>query len=381
MKGSNQNLLAGVKVLDFSALGPGPFASMMLADFGASVVSVSRPGGVVGPDPSKGMRRGKTQIELHIRSDNGRAVALQLAAKADVLIESNRPGVMERLGLGPDELLSHNPRLIYARLTGWGQSGPLARKAGHDINYLAVSGMLRVASGDALPPLAMLGDIANGSYQAVSSISMALVNRELNRQRPNGGGGVIDIAIADGASYMLQALFGEMESGLWDGDREHHILSGEAPFYTTYLCNCGGRFAVGAIEPKFYEEFLSVLGLSDVSRDPREQLNAANWPDLKKRISEIFRSKSRSEWTELFDEVDACCTPVLELEELVDHSHTMARGSVTSNVDLNLLQASPAPRFFGFETKAQGDDSDAKSILATFGLDSDQADRLLAGTS
>ena len=353
--------LTGVKVLDFSALGPGPFATMMLADYGADVLSVSRPGGSAGPDPSKGMRRGKAELEIDLRSEEGRKTALDLALNADVVIESNRPGVMERLGLGPEVMLAENPSLIYARLTGWGQSGPYSGYAGHDINYLAISGLLSLASEDALPPLGTLGDLANGSYQAVSSIVMALFHRD----RAGGKGVIIDIAITDGAAYMLQPMFGEIKTGLWDGVRENHILAGNAPFYSTYTCKDGLRFSVGAIESKFYDRFLSVLALDDVSRSPRDQLNSANWPELKQKVAQVFLTRTRDEWSEAFSEADACCTPVLELDELASNEHIMARGLV-GEVD-NALESFPGLRFLEFGAhKEEALDRSPAAIVGRF---------------
>jgi alpha-methylacyl-CoA racemase len=315
--------LAGVRVLDFSALGPGPFASMMLADFGAEVLAVRRPGGL-SIDPSAGMARGKDILQLDLSRDEARALAARLAKGVDVVLESSRPGVMERLGLGPEVLMSANPALIYARLTGWGQSGAYARRAGHDINYLAISGALGVCgAGKPAAPPALLGDLANGSYIAVIGIVMALFER--NR---TGLGRVVDAAIVDGAAYMLTALFAERGLGFWSGDISEHLLSGQAPFYGTYECADGRWFAVGAIETKFYDQFLAGLGLDDVPRGFAEQMDRAAWPALRARVAERFRNQPRDAWTAVFDSRDACATPVLDLDELADDPHMVSRGTV-----------------------------------------------------
>ena len=330
--------LAGVRVLDFSALGPGPFASMMLADFGADVVSVQRPG-MVTQGLSAWLGRGKTFVELDLRHPDDRATAVQLANGADVVVEGFRPGTMERLGLGPDDLMKDNGRLVYARLTGWGQYGPYARRAGHDVNFLAVSGVLSVCGGEApaMPPPALLGDLSSGSLYMVCGILAALFERDRT-----GNGAVIDAAIVDGAAYLLTALLGEKESGMWSGRREEHILSGNAPFYTLYRCRDGKWFSVGAIEPKFYDGFLSVLGFDDVSRDISQQMDQSAWPALKARVAARFAEQDRSDWVRLFAEADACGAPLLELDELGSDPHLAERG--TAVPEGKGFAVSPAPR-------------------------------------
>lgn len=328
--------LVGVRVLDFSALGPGPFASMMLADFGADVLSLRRPGGLA-IDPSRGLARGKDVLHIDLSGEPGRALAAKLAGGVDVVLESFRPGVMERLGLGPDALMTANPRLIYARLTGWGQDGPYAQRAGHDINYLAISGALAVCGTDRpMPPPALLGDLANGSYLAVAGIVMALFARATS-----GRGRVVDVSIADGASYMLSALFAERALGFWSGEPGDHILGGNAPFYSTYRCAGGGWFAVGAIESKFYSALLDVLGLDDVPRDPAAQMDRRGWNALKLRFAARFLERSRDAWTAAFDGTDACATPVLGPDEIADDPHVAARGNRLPS------GTAPAPRFVG----------------------------------
>jgi len=316
--------LAGVRVLDFSALGPGPFASMMLADYGAEVLSIIRPGGSQF-GLAAGLARGKNSIELDLATPSGNALARKLALTADVVLEGFRPGVMERLNLAPADLIEANPRLIFARLTGWGQTGAYAQRAGHDINYLAISGALGVCGIDRpVAPPALLGDLANGSYLAVIGILMALFDR--NR---TGLGRIVDAAIVDGASYMLSALFAERASGHWSGRLDEHMLTGNAPFYGVYECADGRWFAVGAIETKFYDAFLTALGLHDVSRHPSSQMDRRSWSALRARVAARFRSQTREAWQLVFDGVDACATPVLALDELESDVHLRSRATIS----------------------------------------------------
>jgi alpha-methylacyl-CoA racemase len=313
---------------------------MMLADFGADVISVTR---LSAPevDPAKGMTRGKLIIGVNLRDPRGCDLVRSLADSADIFLEGFRPGVMERLELGPEQLMARNGRLIYGRLTGWGQTGPYAHRAGHDINYLAVSGILG-ASGVDQPqaPPAFLGDLANGSYLMVAGLMMALFERERS-----GRGQVIDAAIVDGASFMLTPLLGELAAGRWNGTRGTHTLSGAAPFYGTYRCADGGWFAVGAIEPQFYKEFLRILGLTDVDPSVDAQMDGRLWPALRERVRAIFLSRSRNEWAAEFSRADACGTPVLEIQELANDPHLKARATLKSG-DRGLTTA-PAPRLSG----------------------------------
>ena len=335
---SERGPLAGIRVLDLSGLGPAPFATMMLADFGASVLSVRRPDPMPF-DPAAAMSRGKDAMGLDLRSPLGQATARRLAKSVDIFVEGFRPGVMERLGLGPEALIADNPGLIYARLTGWGQSGPYAKRAGHDINYLAISGALKTI-GDERPvaPPGLLGDLANGSYTMVIGVLMALVERQRT-----GRGQVIDAAIVDGASYMLGAMFGELELGLWDGNPAHSLLGGSAPFYGTYPCADGKWFSVGAIEQKFYAAMLTILGLHDVDPSAEAQMDCGQWPALKARVATAFKTRPQVEWTDLFGAVDSCGAPVLELGDLAADPHNAARATITEDA-AGVLTAAPAPR-------------------------------------
>jgi alpha-methylacyl-CoA racemase len=327
--------LDGVKVLDLSALGPGPFCSMLLADYGADVVSIARPN----PepfDPAPLFSRGKRNVVVDLRADGGPDVIRRMAASADVFLEGYRPGTMERRGLGPEQLLADNPRLVYARLTGYGQSGPYATRAGHDINYIAVGGPLgAIGTTEPVPPLNIVGDFGGGSVNAAMGIVLALFERERT-----GRGQVVDAAMVDGAAMLLTAQIAYNALGEWDGVGSS-TLSGNAPYYGVYRCADGKWFAVGAIEDRFYAQLLGLLGIDPAGLPDRDE--PANWPQLRARFAAIFAAESREHWTKLFGDTDACGTPVLEIDELADDPHLRERGTIV--VHDGLVQASPAPRF------------------------------------
>jgi alpha-methylacyl-CoA racemase len=359
--------LTGIRVLDLSALGPGPFCSMILADFGAEVIEVLRPDRH-GPDPAAFLRRGKQTITVDLRHAGGPAVIARMAEHVDVLLEGNRPGAMERRGLGPTELLVRNPRLVYTRLTGWGQTGPYANRAGHDINYLAISGALGVTGVDQpVAPPALLGDLASGSFLAALGTVLALFERERT-----GTGQVVDAAIVDGAALLLSAAFGELASGMWKGGRGTHVLSGAAPFYGVYQCADGGWFSVGAIEPQFYAAFLGVLGLDDDG----DQWDETEWRERKARVAEAFASRSRDEWAEAFAAADACGAPVLEIDELVIDPHLAARQTVLDKD--GRLHAAPAPRLSGHRPHSNGVGvTNPQEVLQRLGFGPTEASGLL----
>jgi alpha-methylacyl-CoA racemase len=367
--------LQGIRVLDLSGLGPAPFATMMLADFGASVLSVRR-SDTMPFDPSAAMSRGKDSIGLDLRSPDGARAVQRLAMRADVLVEGFRPGVMERRGLGPDSLLAANPRLIYARLTGWGQTGPYAKRAGHDINYLAISGALGLhGEGRPIPPPGLLGDLANGSYTMVIGVLLALYERQTT-----GLGQVIDAAIVDGAAYMLTPMFGERALGFWDGDPEHHMLLGSAPFYGSYACADGRWFSVGAIEQKFYASMLNVLGLDDVDASATAQMDHTKWPVLQARVGAAFLTRTQAEWTTLFADADACGAPVLEADDLGADPHLAERGAVQATGDG--LRAAPSPRLSLHPELvsdiAQRRARSAREVLSEAGFADDEIEALIA---
>jgi alpha-methylacyl-CoA racemase len=332
--------LTGIRVVELSGLGPGPYAGMLLAELGAEVLRVDRPGGgtrLVDPEREV-LHRSRPCAAVDIRTPEGRDVVLRLVERADVLTEGLRPGVTERLGLGPEACLERNPRLVYARMTGWGQDGPLAARAGHDINYLGLTGALH-AIGPAdkpVPPLNIGADFGGGSLFLVVGILAALLERV-----GSGRGQVVDAAMVDGASSLVTMVHGMLAAGLWQDRRAVNLLDGGAPFYDTYACADGRHVAVGAIEPQFYAQLLDGLGLTGGL--PGGQHERQHWPEQRRRIAEVIASRPRDEWTAVFEGTDACLTPVLGLTEAPQHPHLAARGTF---VDDGLgPQPAPAPRF------------------------------------
>ena len=335
--------LAGLRVLEFEAIGPGPFAGMMLADMGADVLLVDRPA-----DPQLGLRRdrrfdvmlrGRRSITLDLKQRDGAEAALRLAERADAIIEGFRPGVMERLGLGPDALLARNPRLVYGRMTGWGQRGPLAARAGHDIDYIALAGALHAIgrAGEApVPPLNLVGDFGGGGMLLAFGIACGVIEA-----RTSGRGQVVDAAMIDGAALLTTMFAGLIGAGQWREERGVNVLDSGAPWYDTYETSDGGHVAVGAIEAKFYAELLDRLGL-----DPglaASQHDRSTWPALRTRLAACFRQQTRAHWTAHFADSDACVAPVLTFAESRRHPHVVARDGA---IELDgIAQPAPAPRF------------------------------------
>jgi alpha-methylacyl-CoA racemase len=330
--------LAGVKVIELGGIGPGPHAAMVLADLGADVVRVRRPGGLQMPAEHLDLlHRGKRIVDLDVKSEPGKL--LELVAKADVLLDGFRPGTCERLGIGPDECAAVNPRLIFARITGWGQDGPYAKIAGHDINYLAQTGALSAIGYRDRPPVAplnLVADFGGGSMFVLLGIVAALYERERS-----GQGQVIDAAMVDGVSILSQMAWTMKSTGALKDERESFMLDGGAPFYRTYETADGKYMAVGAIEPQFFAQLLAGLGLS--AEDVPNQLDASVFPAVHKLFAEKFADKTREEWTKIFAGTDACVTPVLTWREAAQNEHLRARSTlVTAN---GVDQAAPAPRF------------------------------------
>ena len=335
--------LSGIRVLELEAIGPGPFCGMMLADMGADVLLVDRPS-----DPGLGlgraraadvMLRGRRSVTLDLKSKDGVAAALVLAGKADALIEGFRPGVMERLGLGPDVLLAANPRLVYGRMTGWGQDGPLAPRAGHDIDYIALSGVLNAigrAGERPVPPLNLVGDFGGGGMLLAFGIACGL----LEAQR-TGKGQVVDAAMVEGASVLAAMFSGMLHEGKWTETRAANALDSGAPWYDTYETLDGKFVAVGAIEAKFYAELLERLGLA-AAKLPAQH-DRQGWPELRRRFAAAFRAKTRDEWARVFEGSDACVAPVLSFSEARTHPHNVARGGYVTVGGVE--QPGPAPRF------------------------------------
>ncbi len=333
--------LAGLRVLEFAGLGPAPYAGMLLADLGADVLRIGRASGSeLFPVENAPVDRGRRTLALDLKDAAGVDLAMRTAEKADVLIEGFRPGVMERLGLGPDAVLARNPRLIYGRMTGWGQEGPLARTAGHDLTYLALTGVLEAmgpADAAPVPPLNLIGDMGGGGAFLVIGILAAL----LERQR-SGLGQVVDAAILDGAVSQLAIVLGLRSGGLWGGGRGNNVLDGGAPFYRTFRCLDGRFVAVGALEPKFFGALVSGLGLDAATLLP-QQYDEAHWPAMHRSFEAIFSTKTRDSWAALFEATDACVAPVLDLGEAARHPHNAARSTFTG--ENGALQPPRAPRF------------------------------------
>ena len=332
--------LAGVKVVELAGIGPVPFAGMVLADLGAEVVRVDRPdpGPIAAINTFDPTTRGKSAIVVDLKQASGVEVVLRLAGRSDILIEGHRPGVVERLGLSPEECLARNPALIYGRMTGWGQSGPLAATAGHDINYLAISGSLS-AIGPAdrpLPPLNLVADYGGGAMLLLVGILAALTNA-----RSSGEGQVVDAAMVDGSALLASVFRGLLASGTWVEGREANLLDGGAPFYRTYRTLDDGFMAVGALEPQFFAALLKGLGLE--SDDIGDQYDRSKWDSMAARFETEFASRNRAEWVDRFSGTDACVSPVLTFSESLGDSHMTARRTFL-DVD-GISQPAPAPRF------------------------------------
>lgn len=334
--------LSGVKVVELAGLGPAPFACMMLAELGAEVLRIERPGGglAMGPPELELLNRGRRNVALNLKNPAAIDTVLQLVAGADVLIEGFRPGVAERLGLGPDACHELNPKLVYGRMTGWGQDGPLAQSAGHDIDYLALSGALHLigrAGGPPQVPANLLGDFAGGSLYLVVGILAALVEA-----RGSGRGQVVDAAIVDGAAHLTTIVHGALAAGNWKLQRGTNLLDTGAPFYDVYETSDGEFMAVGAIEPQFYDELIRLLAV-----EAPDRYDQANWPELHKLLTETFAGRTQAEWTGIFDGTDACVSPVLR--PAADHPHLVARGTFVDNEGVR--QPAPAPRFSRTQTE------------------------------
>ena len=332
--------LRGVRVVELASIGPGPHAAMTLADLGADVIRVERPGGTlsaVARDKDV-LTRGRPSVAMDLKDPRAASVVLDLVATADVLIEGMRPGVAERLGVGPAECLARNPRLVYGRMTGWGQEGPLAPHAGHDIDYIAVSGSLHGlgrAAGPPQFPQNLLGDFAGGSAYLVIGVLAALLEA-----RASGHGQVVDAAIVDGTAHLNAMLAGLIAGGAWREERGTNLLDSGAPFYDVYETADGQHMAVGAIEPQFYAELLEGLGLVDTAPD---RSDPGNWPALREALAARFRERTQQEWTGVFEGADACVSPVLPLTEAARHPHLAARHTYLEQD--GVVQPAPAPRF------------------------------------
>jgi alpha-methylacyl-CoA racemase len=332
-----------VKVVEIAGLGPAPFGAMVLADLGADVVVVDRTAQAVGADPESVKHnvygRGRRSVAVDLKADGGAEVVRRLADGADVFVEGFRPGVAERLGIGPDVLCERNPRLVYGRMTGWGQDGPLAQKAGHDIDYIALAGPLAHIGRRGqppTPPLNLVGDFGGGGMLLALGVCAALVERSVS-----GRGQVVDAAMVDGAALLLAPVFPTYAMGYWNPDRGTNWLDSGSHFYDTYECADGGYVAVGAIEPQFYAQLL--VGLALDGEDLPDQNDEAGWPTMKERFAAIFATRTRDEWLEVFADLDACVAPVLTMGEVADDPHIAARQTYVDRD--GVVQPAPAPRF------------------------------------
>ena len=336
--------LTGYTVLEVAGIGPGPFAAMLLSDMGAEVIRIDRAQAVRGGDPSSPppdpLARGRRSIGVDLKSPDGVETVLKLVERADALLEGFRPGVTERLGIGPDACLARNPKLVYGRMTGWGQDGPYAQAAGHDINYIALAGALDPIGrrGEApVPPLNLVGDFGGGGMFLAFGVVCAL----LEAQR-SGEGQVVDAAMVDGAAVLMSMFYGFKAMGIWNTtERGTNLLDTGAHFYDVYETSDGKYVSIGSIEPQFYAELRRLAGLDDAKWDA--QMDRGQWPSLKAELAEVFRSKTRDEWCELMERTDVCFAPVLGLDEAHQHEHNVARGTFTERH--GVLQPSPAPRF------------------------------------
>jgi alpha-methylacyl-CoA racemase len=332
--------LSGLRVVELAGIGPAPFAGMLLADLGADVVRIDRPGGpalVVVPPEQDVLGRGKRSVTLDLKHPDDVRRVLDLVAVSDLLLEGMRPGVAERLGVGPDDCLARQPALVYGRMTGWGQDGPAAGTAGHDITYVAVTGALGASappSDPPMPPLNLLGDFAGATYLVVGLLAA------LHSSRMSGAGQVVDAAMVDSTAHLTTMFHGLLAAGAWTDRPGSNLLDGGAPFYGTYRTSDGGWMAVGALEPAFYDELMHRLGIDAVDRT-----DASTWPALRQRIADAFVTRTRDEWTAVFAGSDACVAPVLGLGEATRHPHLVARGTFVEHG--GVVQPAPAPRFSG----------------------------------
>ena len=361
--------LTGLRVVELQAIGPGPFCGMMLADMGAEIIRVDRSAAVgSGARSADVLARGRKSIAVDLKNPQGVETVLKLVETADVLLEGFRPGVTERLGLGPDVCLERNPKLVYGRMTGWGQTGTMAHAAGHDINYISLSGVLH-AIGEAgsrpTPPLNLVGDFGGGGMLLAFGIVAALYERGVS-----GEGQVIDAAMTDGSALLMNSIFGLMGQGVWNQNRGSNLLDGGAHFYGTYETKDGRFISIGSIEPQFYALLLEKTGL-DQDPDLAQQMSRDEWPKLREKLAAVLATKTRDEWDEIMLGTDICYAPILNFDEAVAHPHNQARNTFVASADI--VQAAPAPRFSRTEPElpeppvAPGEHSE--EVLASIGLD------------
>jgi alpha-methylacyl-CoA racemase len=368
--------LAGIKVIELAGIGPSPYAAMLLADLGADVLRLERADPDAAGEPYWDLlTRSRPSVAVNLKHDRGRELVLDLAESADALIEGFRPGVTERLGLGPTDLAARNPRLVYGRMTGWGQDGPLASTAGHDINYIAISGALWPigrAGERPTPPLNLVGDFGGGGMLLAFGVLAGILSA-----RASGTGQVVDAAMVDGSASLMAMTYSFLAAGLWREERGANLLDTGAHFYEVYECSDGRYVAVGAIERQFYEVLLDGLGLADA--DLPAQMDRAQWPAMKERFAAIFATRTRDEWAARFDGTDACVSPVLSPLEAARHPHNVARGTFVGD---EVVQPGPAPRFSAtpgaVSAAPRTPGSGTRTALVSWGIDAERVERLRA---
>ena len=371
--------LQGITVIELAGIGPGPFCAMMLADMGADVIRIDRAGAVTGGDPDSPpldtLTRNRRSIGIDLKNPDGIEALLKLVESADAIMEGFRPGVTERLGIGPEDCLARNPRIVYGRMTGWGQEGPYAQAAGHDINYIALAGALEPIgrAGEApVPPLNLVGDFGGGGMYLAFGLVCALLET-----KASGKGQVVDTAMVDGAASLMNMFWAMKAGGVWSDERGTNLLDTGSHFYDVYECSDGQYISIGSIEPQFYAELLELSGLG-AQDDLAKQMDREQWPAMKERVSELFKSKTRDEWCEAMEHSDVCFAPVLAMDEAPKHPHNVARGTFVDK--FGLMQAAPAPRFSRTEPElvkpAPHPGQHTDEVLAQFGFESDDIDKL-----
>lgn len=358
--------LSGVRIVEFAGIGPGPFCGMLLSDLGADVVRIDRAGSGGSPNPRDVTGRGRRSIALNLKDPGDVELALKLIERADGLIEGFRPGVMERLGLGPDTALERNPKLVFGRMTGWGQHGTLAHAAGHDLNYIALTGALGAMGRKGerpYPPLNLIGDYGGGALYLAFGLCAGIIHA-----RETGEGQVIDCAMTDGAASLAAMFYGMRASGIWSDNREDNLLDGGAHFYDVYECSDGLFVSIGSIEPQFYALLLEKAGLSDP--EFKAQMDRSKWPSLKQKLADVIATKTREEWCDIMEGTDICFAPVLSLAEAPSHPHNKARETFVEFE--GVVQPAPAPRFSKtpgtIQGAAPGADQHRDAILSEWGL-------------
>jgi alpha-methylacyl-CoA racemase len=365
--------LQGLKVVEFAGIGPGPFCGMLLSDMGADVVRIERGSPPATENPGTDIdRRGRSSVWLDLKQPESVQASLALCEKADVVFEGYRPGVMERLGLGPEVMLKCNPRLVYGRMTGWGQEGPYAQRAGHDINYIAITGALdAIGTRDKpVPPLNLVGDYGGGAMMLTVGLLAAVLNA-----RTTGTGQVVDASISDGTNYLTAVFYKLRNLGMWQQERAANLLDGGAPFYDTYRCADGKFVAIGAIEPQFYALLLDKTGLT--GKLPYKQMDRKNWPATKASFTEVFLTKTRDEWVAIMGDADTCFAPVLNMDEAAQDVHNLSRANLVE-ID-GIRQPAPAPRFSRTPSAIQTSRSGAaaRETLQAWGLATEHVQALV----